>query len=403
MPRRRRKSSLQCPNCGTDLRTGDHFCPHCGQENHDLRVPFRHFAYEFVESFTHFDTKAWSTLKMIFTKPGQLTKDFVEGKRARYVKPAQFYVFVSVIFYALLSYTVDHSIDHSAFTFGKDDGPNASFHSILPDSTLDRLGIDTAVRHLQIPITAPFYRREVERLALAPDSVLAKELKELRVPSDSATRAQLRLAVNALPDVDHIIRPYTALVNGRMMEFKDAAEERDLRARLENFSDAQIDSLLTALNGSPPSWTERKAFRSLGNTDMKTRSGRKQVVHAVMKATSIAMFVLMPFTAVLLLWIFYNKRYYWEHLIFSIHIHTIYFLFFTLLLFIGILLPHGFPDGVYAAACVVCLLYLILSLRRVYGKSWGSTFLRLVVMGIPYFIALFLLLTVGTIWGFFAL
>jgi hypothetical protein len=58
---------------------------------------------------------------------------------------------------------------------------------------------------------------------------------------------------------------------------------------------------------------------------------------------------------------------------------------------------------VYAAACVVCLLYLILSLRRVYGKSWGSTFLRLVVMGIPYFIALFLLLTVGTIWGFFAL
>ncbi|HMW95963.1 MAG TPA: zinc ribbon domain-containing protein [Flavobacteriales bacterium] len=61
MARRRRKGP-SCPNCGTGLRPEFEFCPHCGQENHDLRVPFKIFLYEFVESITHFDTKLWNTL-----------------------------------------------------------------------------------------------------------------------------------------------------------------------------------------------------------------------------------------------------------------------------------------------------------------------------------------------------
>ena len=83
MARRRRKKGPACPNCGASLRADFEFCPMCGQENHDLRVPFKTFLYEFVENITHFDTKLWNTLKVIFTRPGQLTKDPVEGKRAR--------------------------------------------------------------------------------------------------------------------------------------------------------------------------------------------------------------------------------------------------------------------------------------------------------------------------------
>ena len=112
---------------------------------------------------------------------------------------------------------------------------------------------------------------------------------------------------------------------------------------------------------------------------------------------------LMPFTAVLLLWIFFRKRYYWEHLIFSLHIHTIFFLFFSLLLAIGLILDREWPDWLVFLAMVACLIYLLLSLRRVYGKSWTATLLRFAVMSVPYTFTFILLMVIGLLWGFISL
>ncbi len=36
--KKRRKVAI-CHNCHTILRLENNFCPHCGQENHDLKVP----------------------------------------------------------------------------------------------------------------------------------------------------------------------------------------------------------------------------------------------------------------------------------------------------------------------------------------------------------------------------
>ncbi|MBK9076713.1 MAG: hypothetical protein IPL77_17400 [Flavobacteriales bacterium] len=91
-----------------------------------------------------------------------------------------------------------------------------------------------------------------------------------------------------------------------------------------------------------------------------------------MKAISIIMFLLMPFTAVLLLWIFYPRRFYWEHLIFSVHMHTIYFLFFILLMLIGLPFQGEWPAAV-SRLVLACLWYLLLALRRVYGQDLGTT------------------------------
>ena len=122
-----------------------------------------------------------------------------------------------------------------------------------------------------------------------------------------------------------------------------------------------------------------------------------------MKGVSVIMFVLMPFTALLLLWIFFRKRYYWEHLIFSIHIHTIFFLFFSLLIAVELLLP--FKPSLWPFACValLCVAYLLLSLRRVYGRSWKATLFRTVLMSVPYVVVFFFLFGVGFFWGFLSM
>ena len=111
--KKRRKVEI-CHNCHTILKEEDNFCPHCGQENHDLKVPLGHLAFEVFEGFTHFDTKFYNTMVAIFLYPGKITKDFLEGRRGRYVPPIRLYFLISFIFFLGLSYMVDLALKGSS-------------------------------------------------------------------------------------------------------------------------------------------------------------------------------------------------------------------------------------------------------------------------------------------------
>ena len=107
--KKRRKVEI-CHNCHTVLSVETNFCPHCGQENHDLKVPIGHLAFEVFEGFTHFDTKFYNTMRSIFLYPGRITKDFLEGRRGRYVPPVRLYFLISFIFFLVLDKMVDKAI-----------------------------------------------------------------------------------------------------------------------------------------------------------------------------------------------------------------------------------------------------------------------------------------------------
>ena len=108
--KKRRKVEI-CHNCHTILSLENNFCPHCGQENHDLKVPIGHLAFEVFEGFTHFDTKFYNTMRAIFTSPGKITKDFLEGRRGRYVPPVRLYFLISFVFFLGLGNWVDLSLE----------------------------------------------------------------------------------------------------------------------------------------------------------------------------------------------------------------------------------------------------------------------------------------------------
>ena len=108
--KKRRRVEI-CHNCHTVLSPETNFCPHCGQENHDLKVPIGHLAFEVFEGFTHFDTKFYNTMKAIFLTPGKITKDFLEGRRGRYVAPVRLYFLISFIFFLAMDKMVDKAVN----------------------------------------------------------------------------------------------------------------------------------------------------------------------------------------------------------------------------------------------------------------------------------------------------
>jgi hypothetical protein len=67
----------------------------------------REFASETFESFTHADSRLWRTLWLLISKPGFLTVEFLEGRRARYLPPFRLYLVLSVVLF-LAAAAVNH-------------------------------------------------------------------------------------------------------------------------------------------------------------------------------------------------------------------------------------------------------------------------------------------------------
>lgn len=87
-----------CLNCGAKVE--GRFCSNCGQSTHPHRTLFG-VLEEFLHGVLHFDTKAWRTLPMVIFRPGTLTRNYVYGKRARYISPLALFLFtVFFMFFA---------------------------------------------------------------------------------------------------------------------------------------------------------------------------------------------------------------------------------------------------------------------------------------------------------------
>lgn len=88
-----------CKNCGA-VATGN-FCHQCGQSTH-LHVPSaREFLHEFIAHYVALEGKLWRTLAMLIAKPGFLTREYIEGRRVRYLEPLRLYLTFSIIFFAV--------------------------------------------------------------------------------------------------------------------------------------------------------------------------------------------------------------------------------------------------------------------------------------------------------------
>lgn len=90
-----------CLNCGAKLE--GRFCSACGQHAQAHRKLTNVFE-EFLHGVLHFDTKTWRTLPMVFLRPGTLTRNYVYGKRARYLSPLTMFLFAIFFMFFVFSF-----------------------------------------------------------------------------------------------------------------------------------------------------------------------------------------------------------------------------------------------------------------------------------------------------------
>lgn len=91
-----------CTDCGQPVE--GKFCSNCGQPTHVHRS-LLHLGEEMLHGVLHFDARIWRTLPLLAINPGRLTREWVQGRRTRYVSPLAMFLFTVFLMFFAFSFS----------------------------------------------------------------------------------------------------------------------------------------------------------------------------------------------------------------------------------------------------------------------------------------------------------
>ena len=116
----------------------------------------------------------------------------------------------------------------------------------------------------------------------------------------------------------------------------------------------------------------------------------------VLRQIPIIVFFILPIYAFLLKLFFWRKGLYIKHLIHSIHIHSFYFFLLSIVWLITLIFP-GFQEYGLNFSILIMAVYILVSIKKVYGVRMRWGIIRLFFIGIIYMIFLSFSLLIGVL------
>lgn len=353
-----------CRDCGA--RADINFCPVCSQETRIEMPTVGHFVAEFAEQTLALQGQLWRTLYSLLFKPGQLTLDYVAGRRQRYVRPLRLYLAISISFFAVLGITAgDGSFLPDDVLV--DDGAKAPSAKDGADPRTDKKAA-----------AKPAKSKAVDKPLVAPKTGDPAVDAELRIETAAAAIEAAAEAKAEAAAAGEEARQEAAAAQKAKAEAEKHPPSTDKGESSGNFNTgyAKLDARLN----------ERfDRLKALPKSEITAR-----VVNAFLNYAPFAMFLLLPLFA-----LFLKIGYLWRganyaiHLLFAVNYHS--FIFFLLL--IAQLPLINRLDNLLG---FVVPAYLLLALRRVHGGRWLSTTLFTLLLSIVYVVAMAVVMVLFT-------
>lgn len=95
-----------CLNCGT-VPVGP-WCHDCGQKGGHVHRSVLHLLAEFLETFTHADSRFWRTMRRLAVNPARLTNDYLAGKRVSEIPLLRLFFVMLFLLFGVGSLTHGH-------------------------------------------------------------------------------------------------------------------------------------------------------------------------------------------------------------------------------------------------------------------------------------------------------
>lgn len=293
--------SPNCLNCGTRLR--GQYCGVCGQRARNRLISLWELLREAFGDLLELDSRIWRTLVPLLIRPGQLTHDYLQGRRARYMPPFRTYLVLSVLFFVVAFFD--------------------------PQEDLGLLN-------------------EPEPKA-TPEEIAEQDARRAEAKKDIVT-------------------------------IDDGSEGWDCESGEVNFENV-------------PGWIQRRLTPERVIhlcEEFDTKRGVKAFVDGLVDNIAVALFVLLPFMALVLKALYpLSRRYFVEHLLFFLHFHAFFFLLLILLiLFSGAItlvnIKGTITTLIIVAASFYVPVYLYKGMRRVYQQGRLVTLAKYVTLLVTY-------------------
>lgn len=275
------------------------------------------------------------------------------------------------------------------------------------------------------------YLEDIYLPFLLTDSTGTQSLKDIKTASDGQlldiyrlshpilagqeknVLADMRRLLPMLPDT-HSLRKsegveYTLVSGSKPMRFDNDSIMKATIRQTRYMRDDDVLRLIEKYSGGSTanwSWWQkvfvvrsiRQSARLSENVSGMRGENVQQLIHVMVKYISWTMFLLMPIVAFMLLILYYRRqKFYYEHLIFSVHLHTVFFLIFSLCLLIAY---YTHWDTVLFIGLLLGYIYLLLAQKRTYGQGWVRTILKFGLFTFLYGAIFALATTVVSVLGF---
>jgi hypothetical protein len=89
-----------CANCNSHLVSK--YCAECGQKGGQHEINFHYIYHEIQHGLFHVDRGIWYTIKQLYTRPGKMIQEFIDGKRVIHFKPIGMVIILATIHYFII-------------------------------------------------------------------------------------------------------------------------------------------------------------------------------------------------------------------------------------------------------------------------------------------------------------
>lgn len=361
-----------CLNCNANVV--GRYCHVCGQENIEPKETVWSLISHFFYDITHFDGKFFSTTKFLITRPGFLPKEYIEGRRARYLHPIRMYVFSSALFFIFF---------YSLFHIPVNDGGEKD-RVLIKKAKQAKSIIDSARREAMLKATGSHDSAIIDRAFVIATLPYVKTI-------DSINEWELR--TDTAGTTEKFKEKYM-----RKREKRAKKEEDDndyeiniVGAERRYNSIQQYDSVQKALpEDKKDNWIERRAkHREIElneRYDGNQKAMVKDLIEKFIHTFPYLLFVSLPLFAWYLRFLYRKQKQqfpYVTHGIFLIYLYIFTFIDLTLYFILNKVhetMDWGWMAWIETAVLLFGVYYAYKAMRKFYGQKRGKTLFKFIIL-----------------------